>query len=204
MRFVPQTELPGGEAYESFVFRTRRVPTRENAHDFFNGLAWLRFESLKRRLNEIQAVEIAGTGVAGRRGAVRDAVTLLDENGAFIEAPQALLDALVAREWRTLFVDLRELWADVRVTIFGHALLEKLLSPRKDITAHVWVGPADISPGALASKPFTPLPVMGIPGWCDGNQNFSFYDDSFVFRAAGHRTIPQQPVPPPRAPTKPS
>ena len=26
----------------------------------------------------------------------------------------------------------------------------------------------------LATKPFTPLPVMGVPGWCAENENFSF------------------------------
>ena len=36
--FVRQDELPRGEAYESFIARTGRVPTRDNLHDFFNGL----------------------------------------------------------------------------------------------------------------------------------------------------------------------
>jgi hypothetical protein len=188
VRFVAQQGLPEGEAYESFVFRTRTVPTRDNAHDFFNGLAWLRFPDLKLRLNEIQAAELARDGVQGRRGPVRDAITLLDENGAFLDAPAALLDALKSREWKRLFIDLREDWRDARVTVFGHAMLEKLLAPRKDLTAHVWLGPALIDANALAAKPFAPLPLMGIPGWCAENQNFSFYDDSLVFRAAGHRT----------------
>jgi len=188
IRFVPQSELPEGEPYESFVFRTRTVPTRDNAHDFFNGLAWLRFPSIKQRLNELQAAEIARDGVVARRGPVRDAITLLDENGAFLDAPPAIMDALIAREWRRLFVDLRPLWQEVTVTVFGHALLEKLLVPRKDLTAHVWLGPDEITAEALAAKPFAPLPLMGIPGWSPENQNFSFYDDSLVFRAAGHRT----------------
>ena len=38
------------------------------------------------------------------------------------------------------------------------------------------------TPQRLAAKPFTPLPLMGIPGWDPGNLNFSFYDDSVVFR----------------------
>ena len=38
LRFVRQDELPRGEAYESFIARTGRVPTRDNLHDFFNGL----------------------------------------------------------------------------------------------------------------------------------------------------------------------
>jgi hypothetical protein len=28
------------------------------------------------------------------------------------------------------------------------------------------------------------LPVLGVPGWCPGNEDFSFYDDALVFRLA--------------------
>jgi hypothetical protein len=180
--FVPQSALAEGEPYESFVFRSRTVPTRDNAHDFFNGLAWLRFPQLKRRLNELQAAEIARDGIGAKRGPVRDAITLLDENGAFLDAPDAVWEALRARDWPRLFVPLRPLWKEVRVTIFGHALLEKLLVPRKDLTAHVWCGPQEFTSDRLAAKPLTPLPVVGIPGWWPGNENVSFYDDSRVFR----------------------
>ena len=38
MAFVPQSNLPPGTAYEQFIFDTHRVPTRDNLHDFFNGL----------------------------------------------------------------------------------------------------------------------------------------------------------------------
>ena len=31
--FVPQVELPEGEAYEAFIARTRQVPTRDNLHE---------------------------------------------------------------------------------------------------------------------------------------------------------------------------
>ena len=183
IKFIPASEKPEGESYETFIFRTRGCPTRENAHDFFNGLAWLAFPQEKARLNELQAREIASHGIGARRGAVRDAITILDENGAFLEGPQPLWDALLARDWRLLFVGLRPLWREARITIFGHALLEKLLAPRKDLTAHVWCGPSEFHAERLASKPFTPLPLMGIPGWCRENENFSFYDDSLVFRA---------------------
>ena len=187
VKFVPASEKQEGESYETFIFRTRSCPTRENAHDFFNALAWLAFPQEKLRLNELQAREIGRDGVGARRGAVRDAITIFDENGAFLEGPQPLWDALLTREWRRLFVDLRPLWREARVTIFGHALLEKLLVPRKDLTAHVWCGPCDFHAEVLARKPFTPLPLMGIPGWCPGNENFSFYDDLLVFRAARPR-----------------
>ncbi len=195
-RFVPQSALPAGQAYEQFIFATGTVPTRDNLHDFFNGLCWLRFPETKKKLNQLQAAEIAAAGVAPLRGPVRDALTVFDENAAFLSAPQPLWDALLARDWQHLFVGLRPLWQQAHLVLFGHALLEKLLDPRKVITAHVYRAQAaidslagldawvaqDISAGKLASKPFTPLPVLGVPGWWAENENFSFYDDSLVFR----------------------
>lgn len=196
VRFVPQSDLPAGQAYEQFIFESGTVPTRDNLHDFFNGLCWLHFPETKQKLNQLQAAEIASAGVTPLRGPVRDALTVFDENAAFLSAPQALWDALLARDWQQLFVGLRPLWQQAQLVLFGHALLEKLVDPRKVITAHVyrahpamnsiacldaWVA-QDISAGKLASKPFTPLPVLGVPGWWAENENFSFYDDSLVFR----------------------
>lgn len=199
VRFVPQSELPAGVAYECYIFDSKQCPTRGGLHDFFNGIVWLGMPLAKARLNELQAVEIAAAGIASRRGPVRDAITVFDENGALLDAPQPLWDALLAREWRRLFVDLRPLWSQARLLVVGHALLEQLARPRKGLTAHVWAEPCPAATAAtaasadawlarrleaprLASKPFTPLPVLGIPGWWAENQNFSFYDDSLVFR----------------------
>ncbi|MBA3594312.1 MAG: DUF3025 domain-containing protein [Polaromonas sp.] len=194
--FVPQSALPAGQAYEQFIFESGSVPTRDNLHDFFNGLCWLGFPLTKARLNELQAAEIAVTGVAPLRGPVRDALTVFDENAALLSAPGPLWDALLARDWRGLFVDLRPLWQQAQLVLFGHALLEKLAYPRKPVTAHVYRAPVaikaiadldawvaqDMSAEKLAGKPFTPMPVLGVPGWWPENENFSFYDDSLVFR----------------------
>lgn len=196
LRFVPQGALPAGAAYEQFIFDTGTVPTRDNLHDFFNGLCWLRFPLTKNKLNQLQAAEITAAGVAPLRGPVRDALTVFDENAAFLSAPSPLWEALAGRDWQRLFVDLRPLWQQAQLVLFGHALLEKLVYPRKPITAHVyraqpamnsiadldaWVA-ADLNADKLAAKPFAPLPVLGVPGWWPDNENFSFYDDSFVFR----------------------
>lgn len=196
VRFVPQRQLPPGEAYERYIFNSNQCPTREGLHDFFNGLCWMRFPQTKKKLNALQAAEIAAAGVAPLRGPVRDALTVFDENAAFLLAPQPLWEALVARDWQQLFVGLRPLWQQAQLVLFGHALLEKLVFPRKPITAHVyraeyaidsvasldaWVA-ADLSAAKLAGKPFTPLPVLGVPGWWPENQDFSFYDDALVFR----------------------
>lgn len=205
LRFVEHTELPAGEAYESFIARTAGVPTRANLHDFFNGLAWLAHPALKRRLNELQAAQIAGAVKGSPRGAVRDVLTLLDENAAFLQAPQPLLDALRERDWQTLFVTNRAAWADARIELFGHALIEKLVSPRKAITAHVWVVAADAGPMSarvaetlqshrLATRPFLPLPVLGVPGWWPANEADGFYHDEAVFRPAQKRTAARGPL----------
>ncbi|MEO5696429.1 MAG: DUF3025 domain-containing protein [Burkholderiaceae bacterium] len=198
LRFVAQSGLPPGEPYEAFIARTGCVPTRANLHDFFNGLAWLVHPGLKRRLNELQAQQIADAAPGAPRGAVRDALTLFDENAALLQAPEALLEALRRRDWHTLFVTGKALWAEAELHLFGHALLEKLVRPRKAITAHVWVLPQ--APGGrrrawddvadtldvrvLAARPFLPLPVLGVPGWWPENQDRAFYRDPTVFRAS--------------------
>ena len=196
VRFVPPHALPPGEAYEAYIFRTGAVPTRDNLHDFFNGLAWLHFPCTKRRLNALQAAEIARDGIGGTRGPLRDALTLFDENGAVLDAPPVLWDALVARDWHRLFVTERARWQEARLLVFGHALLEKLTAPRKSLTAHVLLAPgaaasihhadsaiaAALDPAHLSTKPFVPLPVLGVPGWWPGNDDFCFYDDPDVFR----------------------
>lgn len=201
VRFVSQALLPPGMAYEQFIFDTRQVPTRENLHDFFNGLVWLHLPQAKRRMNQLQAQAIAAQGVGAVRGPLRDALTLFDENGALLDAPAPLWQALHARDWQRLFVDLRPLWVHARLLLVGHALMEKLVFPRKGITAHVYQAPlaietiaqtdawlaAELQPGRWAQKPFVPLPVMGIPGWCHGNDAVSFYDDLSVFRRAAAR-----------------
>lgn len=184
VHFVPQTVRPTGEPYEAFIARSGQVPTRDNLHDLFNGLVWLLQPALKRRLNALHAAAIAEQGVGGRRGPLRDALTLFDENGAILQAPPALLMALQARDWPALFVDQAAAWAQAELVVVGHALLEKLATaPRKAHTAHTWVGdPLAADAAAWARKPWHPLPVHGIPGWWPGPQDAGFYADQQVFR----------------------
>jgi hypothetical protein len=192
LRFVPHDALPRHDAYEAFIRRSACVPTRDNLHDLFNGLAWLRWPEAKRRLNELQAAEIAHAGVGATRGALRDALTLFDENAALLQAPRVLVDALARHDWHGLFIEHRAAWAEARLILFGHALIEKLVHPRKPITAHVCVLQPDTEPlrpllavldaAWLAAKPFLPLPVLGVPGWWPPNESPSFYADRAVFR----------------------
>ena len=199
VRFVPPEALPPGQAYERFIFDTGAVPTRAGWHDFFNALVWQGFPQTKRHLNRLQAAEIARDGVGARRGPVRDAITVFDENGALLHAPDALWQALAQRRWAELFGPLRPLWRQASFMLFGHAALEKLLTPYKSITVHVLrvaqpfdasgdLGALDaalagqLTADKLATKPFVPLPVLGVPGWWPANDKAAFYADADVFR----------------------
>ncbi len=204
LRFVPQESLPDGVAYESHIFATGQVPTRDNLHDAFNALVWLHFPETKRLLNRLQARAIGQDGVQAERGGLRDAATLFDENAVILVCEEpSIADALRGFAWRELFLSRREAWGEVcAVMPFGHALLEKLVRPYKSVTAHAWwipaspATPAGRLDGLLAAslaeaaeqgrlkggRSFAPLPVMGVPGWCDENADPAFYDDISVFR----------------------
>ncbi|HMN19818.1 MAG TPA: DUF3025 domain-containing protein [Ottowia sp.] len=207
VRFAPQSVLPPGTAYETHIFQQRSVPTRDNLHDAFNGLVWLRLPRAKARLNALQAAELARAGIGATRGPVRDAATVFDENALLLHAPDALWQALRQRRWQTLFGPLRPLWREARLLVFGHAALEKLVAPYKSITVHAWrVAPAfepagdlralddwlarDLTPERLAAKPFAPLPLLGVPGWWPANEAPGFYEDAQVFRPARGQVRP--------------
>ena len=199
-KFVSQSELSSDIAYEAFIYSHKRIPTRDNLHDFLNGLCWLRFPQTKSRLNFLQAQEITSQGVGATRGPLRDALTLFDENVLLLQSSDELWQALQDREWKKLFGELRDEWQSAHIVIFGHALLEKLVTPYKSITAHVFRIASDadakddqaldawlankLQPNFLATKPFLPLPVLGIPGWWPENEDASFYADTQVFRVS--------------------
>lgn len=193
--FVPQSDLPEGQAYEDFIYAQGLVPTREGLHDFFNALCWMHFPLAKKRLNQLQARELARAGVGQVRGPVRDAATVFDENALLIQASDALWSALTEHRWADAFLALRHEWSDARLWTFGHAALEKLVQPYKSITVHLWRVPDDVAheqidawlaqdltADKLATKPFSPLPVLGVPGWWPANETAVFYEDVSVFR----------------------
>ena len=200
VEFVPQSDLPADIAYEAFIFSHKCIPTRDNLHDFFNGLCWLRFPQAKSRLNFLQAQEITSQGVSATRGHLRDALTLFDENVLLLQASDDLWQALQVRDWKKLFGELRDEWQSAHIVVFGHALLEKLVTPYKSITAHVFRIASDVDakddqaldawlanklqPNYLVTKPYLPLPVLGIPGWWPENEDASFYADTQVFRVS--------------------
>ncbi len=203
LRFIPQVALPFGVAYETHIAATGGVPTRDNLHDGLNALIWLHWPRTKAALNARQASAIARDGIGAARGAVRDAATLFDENAlVFLHTDDAPERCLTGFDWPGLFIEGRAAWGrSCAVRPFGHALLEKLVAPYKSITAHAWpvrvaslcaaaqaasidaVLADTLATAALATGDFCPLPVMGIPGWCEANRDPAFYSDTAVFRA---------------------
>jgi hypothetical protein len=203
--FVGQDALPEHTGYEAFIGATGQVPTRDNLHDFFNAMVWLRFPRIKARLNALQAIDIGSRLLdAAHRSPLRDALTIFDENAAIVVARDIELFArLRAHDWSAVMLDRRAAFTTGwQVALFGHALMEKLVAPYKAITAHAWVVEVDDAyfgmsddaqaahlDGAIArqlgaslrTRDFTPLPVLGIPGWQAG-QDAGFYADQTVFR----------------------
>lgn len=205
LQFVAQEALSDeslAKGYEAFIAQTGDVPTRDLRHDRLNALVWLSASRSKRRLNALhdRALREARQAGAGR-GALRDALTLVDEN-LMVIACQAedheLRTLLENHNWQAVFGEFRNAWGrQWQPFVFGHALLEKLNAPFKAITAHClllgvekaiasWqeldemlckqLGPQ------LRSSQLLALPVMGLPGWCEENASPEFYFDTKVFR----------------------
>jgi Protein of unknown function (DUF3025) len=193
--------------YELRVHASGEVATRSrNWHDLFNALAWIAFPRTKAALNARHAAQIPLEG--GRRGPLRDLLTIFDEGGAIVACCDTALAALIRDfRWRELFWERRAgVLKALRFVVVGHAVLEQARQPWPGITCKALFVPVDeaclrLPPGPLAARldahaaawfeaagsAFTPrtlapLPVFGYPGWFPGNENESFYADTRFFR----------------------
>lgn len=204
LRFVSLTSRRGQRDYETGILASGEIPTRPgNWHDLFNAMVWLTFPRTKAALNAVQC-RCLQRSERGNRPPLSDAATLFDESGLILVArDDELAELLRAHRWREAFLVRRAVWREVRVYLFGHALLEKSMAPFVAMTAKclclhldplpraattppaevdaavasIWLDGAVTRPGDLF-----PLPVLGIPGMWPDNQNPDFYDDSTVFR----------------------
>ena len=227
LQFVSQNALPEGEAYEHFIGTTGKIPTRDNLHDLFNGSIWLTFPKTKAMLNYHHMLEIAKcseepTG-SKNRGRVRDTITVFDENGAIlVTSDTSIGEALIDFDWQNSLVKPRRYWdkmdspskdAKAAVYIFGHALLEQLIYPRKPLCAHSVVIHVSqdffalskldrisylddklseymndlLAQSGVTPRQLAPLPILGVPYFWSDNSEVSFYEDTFVFRSGRHR-----------------
>lgn len=216
LRFVNQDDLPHGTAYEQHIFHTANIPTRNNLHDWFGACVWSVFPKSKAPLNQVHIREMAkGTNAHGRNR-VRDAITIFDENGAIlVVSDEQVGQALKRFDWQNALVSPRQSWHNpaspkdsdkAQVFIFGHALLEQLIYPRKPLCSHTWIVKvsdeffgksqadklADLDDiltkmldewliDGATPKDLSPLPILGVPYFWD-NADASFYQDDAVFR----------------------
>jgi hypothetical protein len=195
-------------SYEQRLYARGELEFRErNWHDLFNVLVWLTFPQAKAALNARHHAALPA-GKAGRRGSVRDALTLFDESGVIVlSADTELLQMIREFRWKPLFWECRAaVIAGMDFLPFGHALCEKALAPYKGITGRGWLLEVDrdffglpaaerlqkidqrlalqiADPQALRhTHELAPLPVLGVPGWCIDNEQSAYYDDRDHFR----------------------
>ncbi len=211
IRFVPPIveDDESTTRYEPRIYLHGEVQTREDSwHDLFNALVWMRFPNSKAAINARHVEQQNLHGMQATRSAVQDAMTLFDESGVIVACSDPeLAQILLQHEWKTLFWQRREdVLKHMRFYIFGHALYEKALQPYAAMTGKVSVFSvgenfhlnqldtqltqldellsARLMHEVKSAKDFSPLPIMGVPGWCDANEVESFYDNKEIFRPA--------------------
>jgi hypothetical protein len=200
-RLVPQDEalLADGLHYEQRIAQGGIATRAGNWHDLFNALVWACYPAIKQALNarQCERVQAHGPNVRDRAQA---ALTQFDETGVIVRVEDpAMLHAWDRHEWQALFVEGAAAWQDGRIAVsgvIGHALMEQALLPGRLLVGKcVVVKGSDDAPavqqvaeaiarGDLLNDPLElrPLPLMGIPGWHEG-QDAAFYAQSAYFRA---------------------
>lgn len=198
IRFVPPSA--SDPYYEVQLYETGRVQTRPgNKHDLFNALAWLAFPKTKARINAMHAAEIPREREAngGRRGRLRDMLTIFDEGGAIAVCGGEVAALVREARWTELFIERHR---EFRIVVVGHAVLEQALAPHPGITCKViFADPArDLDDQAAqwlaaegrSPRDLPPLPVFGYPGWFEGAERAGFYSDERYFRPLQRGKMP--------------
>ena len=207
----PSRQATFEDKYEPRIFLRGEVQIRAcNWHDLLNALVWLSFPRAKAALNRrhYHALEQQRASGAQNRGPAQDALTLFDEGGVIVVTADPALGSLLRNfAWKELFWCRRaDIVQSMRFYLFGHALYEKALAPFTGITGRgvifeVAQGFFDLSPGQqteeldarlaacidddsrfASTHELAPVPVLGVPGWCEDNARAGYYDDVAYFR----------------------
>lgn len=210
IRFVAQEVRPERfeQKFEPAAFLRGEVLVRRfNWHDLFNALVWMTFPTAKAALNA-RHFEALSARQGSRRSAEEDALTLFDEQGVVVLSSEPeLLELIRDFRWRELFWQRREaVIKHMRFVLFGHALYEKAMRPYVGMTGKALLfevpdGALSLERGALVGeidriaalriwggghlregRAFSPLPVLGVPGWWPDNESEVFYDNADYFR----------------------
>lgn len=224
--FSHQNDLPHGTAYEQFIGDFHKIPTRDNLHDWFGACVWSVFGRAKAILNKHHLRHIFVDDTQNKRNRVRDAITVFDENGIVLavsteQIGQQIASRLCHFDWQHSLVAPRQYWHNpdqpnnqthAQCFLFGHALLEQLINPRKNLCGHTLVVSVQaeffgwtmdeklayldqllaqqlddwLGRDDATPRDLQPLPVLGIPYFW-ANQDDEFYQDTSVFRAGRRR-----------------
>ncbi|MBC7780265.1 MAG: DUF3025 domain-containing protein [Proteobacteria bacterium] len=218
----PEAPVPGAGAsdFERAVAGSGALALRDGSwHDLLNLLVWCVFPRAKAALNAAHVDDIdrsrptsGGSSSRPTRSALRDALTLFDENGVVVISADASLDRLLREfRWRELFVERRiDVVRSMRFVVFGHGLLDKARAPYLGLTGHACILPAApawlaLEAPALAThvdaalarelmrlrtpRDLSPLPILGVPGWWQANEAPAFYENDAYFRPGRHAPL---------------
>lgn len=205
------------EKYETRIFLTGQVHTRiDDVHDILNAWTWLIYPRSKAAINAGHYHQLNHRRCLGelRRSRREDALTLWDENGVVVLCSDPSLVRLIrGHRWRELFWERRLDWhSRIEVFLFGHGLLQKAMHPYIGLTGHGLIFEveatlmklplperishadallADYLQHDLTPEEFDPLPILGVPGFFDANQQPTFYEDTRYFRPQPHKRLTQ-------------
>lgn len=202
---VPQDEKARSfeQLYESRIYLQQEIQIKLNGwHDFFNALCWAVFPRSKGVLNQLHFQASRERSRGTNRSPRENTLALLDESGMLVisDRPE-LLDMIRQHQWQALFLQHRaDFQQHCRCLVYGHAMYEKLLQPYVGMTAKALlidsktlldaeIGVIDsyiaevLSGGQLDSPSrLAPLPVLGVPGWYEANNDAAFYANQSYFR----------------------
>ncbi len=209
VRFVNQDDIDfNGRAYETVIYQSGQIPTRkDNWHDMFGAFIWCLFPKTKAKLNELHHLDISAHGEKVRTK-TRNAITLLDECGVILAiTDDSYRQQFRAHQWHWGFVKQRSSWGrDISAFTIGHANYEMLTKPYIGLTGKaIFVDvPQGFSQFALKEQysyldrklcqiiteqdllkdnsAFSPLPLLGVPGWYPDNEDPTFYQNKDYFR----------------------
>jgi hypothetical protein len=210
VQFVPQQPRSGDfrDGFEPRAYLKGEVQVRPlDWHDLFNALVWMSFPTTKAVLNARHYESLVDVS-ARNRSAVGDALTLFDEEGMIVlSSDTSLLDLIRDFRWKELFWTRRDdVKKNMRFLLFGHAMYHKALKPfvgmtGKAVLLNVPASTLELQQGELLAaadrrvalhvwdrsrlthgREFSPLPVLGVPGWWADNEREDFYENADYFR----------------------
>ena len=204
--FVSQNTRPDSfeKSYDARIFLQQEILTRSDCwHDFFNAITWMQFPRTKRLLNSWQYAAQKKRYDNGnkQRTAFENKITHFDECGVLVlSSNQAVLDKLAMHDWQGAFIENRDLFVtnnnqpnQVRVILFGHALMEKGQQPYIGLTGKALLLKTDDLINNIDARienylkthqdfSLSALPLLGIPGWWPDNEKTDFYENKHYFR----------------------